>query len=59
MPTKTEKKKGSLRDRLNAISKRLDRVDSGNAPAKLVEYERIGDRVSVMIRPSGRADRAA
>jgi len=58
MPRETEKKESSLRERLNAISKRLDRVDVGNAQAKVVEYERDGDRVSVMIRPRGRADRA-
>lgn len=51
MPIGTEKKEGSLKERLSAISKRLDRIDTSVSKPEVVDYERVGDRVSVIIRP--------
>jgi hypothetical protein len=47
----TEKKEYSLKERLNAISKRLDLIDTSASKPEVVDYERVGDRISVIIRP--------
>lgn len=55
----TEKKEDSLKERLSAISKRLDLIDTSASKPEVVQYERVGDRISVIIRPRPSAARSA
>lgn len=55
----TEKKEDSLKERLSAISKRLDLIDTSTSKPEVVHYERVGDRISVIIRPRPSAARTA
>jgi len=57
MEVRTEKK-GSLQERLSAIRKRLDRIDTADSRPEVVDYERVGDRVSVKIRPRSNTNAA-
>jgi hypothetical protein len=52
MPIMHRQEEGTLRERLNQISKNLEGIRTGESNPDVLEYRRQGDRFSVMIRPS-------
>ncbi len=57
MDITAQSKKRPLLERLTEISRNLEKIRSGESRPEVVEYQREGDRVSVLIKPrdNGRA----